>query len=354
MSTPGLLMPSAVEAALRALEHMDRAALVSCGADKRLRALAQTTATKKKAAAFDASFSSPRRLAAAYGSAGRSALLQFDFCARLVLEWSDVADAASLGACCALARVRARAIVGAWKALKRRLERADLVELEAELRTNRGCGRAMYWVLCRLARMGCEGVAYEHGRRLKLSESLRYSPQRVTELTALCRGAERSERPLYGARDHVGCPPKLLRFSANAYSVRHVNACERPDVHGWTRHSGSKYWTGVWGLLSRHCAVTRGNRSERSRFVLERFVFPRTGEEWVAVAEVAVNRRYYSPSLDLMAEIKVTSDTAYLKVKPANDRRFDCVGQRPPAFDRSNLLPSWFAGVHAVPAACMI
>ena len=200
--------------------------------------------------------------------------------------------------------------------------------------------------------MGGEGVAYEHGRRLKLGDALRYSPARVTELTALCRKAEAAERPLYGPGMHVGCPPKLVRFAANHFSVRHV-CCERADVHSWTRHSGSKYWTGVWGLLARHCTVTRAP-CDRARFVLERFVFPHAAEEWVAVAEVAVAKRFYSPALDLVAELKTISETAYLLVKPANDRRFDALGARPPLFQMCNALPAWFSEVMRVPATCML
>ena len=56
------LLPSAVEQALRTLEHMDRTTLVACGAGKRIRQLANTTQNKKKAAAFDSSYQSPKRL----------------------------------------------------------------------------------------------------------------------------------------------------------------------------------------------------------------------------------------------------------------------------------------------------
>lgn len=291
-------IPSHIEQALRTLEHVDRTMLIECGADKRIRQLWRTTETKKKAKAFDSSFESPKRLAAMYGTAGRSRLLEYDFCARIVMEWSDVTDVAALGGCCALARVRARPELVRWKALKRRLEKADLAELEATLRDVSTSARAMFWALYRLSTMGAEGVAYEHGRRLKISETLRYPPSRVTELTALCRVAERMERSLYQPRDHIACPPKLVKFAANHYSMRHVY-CERADVHSWTRHSGSKYWSGVWALLSRHCEFTKVH-NDRSRYVLERFVFPRAGQEWIAVAEVAIQKRFYSPQLELV------------------------------------------------------
>ena len=373
-------IPSHIEQALRTLEHVDRTMLIECGADKRIRQLWRTTETKKKAKAFDSSFESPKRLAAMYGTAragaldagpvsatasresppqtrpfspqaGRSRLLEYDFCARIVMEWSDVTDVAALGGCCALARVRARPELVRWKALKRRLEKADLAELEATLRDVSTSARAMFWALYRLSTMGAEGVAYEHGRRLKISETLRYPPSRVTELTALCRVAERMERSLYQPRDHIACPPKLVKFAANHYSMRHVY-CERADVHSWTRHSGSKYWSGVWALLSRHCEFTKVH-NDRSRYVLERFVFPRAGQEWIAVAEVAIQKRFYSPQLELVAQLKTSSQTMYLKVKPA-DRAADSLGARPRLFEQCAVEPVWLSEVLQVPATCML
>ena len=267
------------------------------------------------------------------------------------MEWSDVTDVSALTRCCALGRVMARGPMQQWKALKRRLERADLVELEAAMTSTSTSSRAMYWALYRLSKMGCEGVAYEHGRRLKVSEALRYTPSRVTELTALCRRAERAEKSLYGCEQHIGCPPKLVKFSANHFSMRHVY-CERNDVHSWTRHSGSKYWTGVWGLLSRHCEFTK-NHNEWSRYVLERFVFPKTSEEWIAVAEVTIQKRFYSPQLELVAQLKTCSATMYLKVKPM-DRSADVLGTRPDLLEKCQVKPVWFSEVLQVPATCML
>ena len=63
-------------------------------------------------------------------------------------------------------------------------------------------------------------------------------------------------------------------------------------MHGWTRHAGSKYWLGVWKLLA-NSPVSR-NKTNGGRYVLERFVFPARSEEWVAVAEVRVAKRFYS------------------------------------------------------------
>mmetsp|Transcript_24503 Transcript_24503/g.73543 ORF Transcript_24503/g.73543 Transcript_24503/m.73543 type:complete len:351 (-) Transcript_24503:37-1089(-) len=344
-------LPRAVEEALRTLEHTDRLELVRCGADKRIRLLAKTTATKHAARTFDASLESPKRLALAFGRAGRAPLVRNEFCTDLVAALGDVEDVAALSAACGLLRARCKARLGGWKALKRRVERADLADCERVMLSHGTSARAMYWVLSRLSRMGAEGVAYEHGRRLKCSESLRLSPARVTELTALCRAAERRERPLYGHLHHIGCPPKLVRFSLGHYSVRHVH-CERNDVHSWTRHSGSKYWSGIWGLLARHCEVTR-RKPDGARFVLERFVFPSISEEWIAVAEVAADRKYYTPQLELVARLRACSPAAYLKVKPCADRSQDVVGELPPVFRRCGAAPAWASQTFQVPWHCM-
>ena len=260
-------------------------------------------------------------------------------------------DVASLMRCCCLARVRARPTLQQWKTLKRRLEKAKLPELEETMTAMTTSARVMFWVLYRLSKMGGEGVAYEHGRRLKLSETLRYPPSRVTEMTALCRSAERAEKSLYGPAQHISCPPKLIKFSANHYSMRHIH-CERADVHSWTRHSGSKYWSGVWTLLSRHCEFTKVH-NDRSRYVLERFVFPHAAEEWIAVAEVTIMKRFYSPQLELVAQLKTSSSTMYLKVKPM-DRSTDTTDARPPIFENCGVSPVWLSETLQVPATCML
>ena len=58
-----------------------------------------------------------------------------------------------------------------------------------------------------MSAMGGEGVAYEHGRRLKVSEAKGLTPKHVTEITKKLRAAEKSEKPLYGPNEHIGCPP---------------------------------------------------------------------------------------------------------------------------------------------------
>ena len=44
--------------------------------------------------------------------------------------------------------------------------------------------------------------------------------------------------------------------------MRHL-LVERGVVHNWTRHAGSKYWSGVWQLLSKHCELTRTSAPPR-------------------------------------------------------------------------------------------
>lgn len=348
---PRPIMPARIVEALLVLEHTSREDLVAMGADKRLRALAKTTSTKRQAAAFDRSYDSPKRLAA-MSRVVRSPLLGYEFCATLVLAWTDAADAAALAGCCGLARVRTRDKLRWWRSERRRIERAGLPELEATMKTLATSARAMCWTLSRLSAMGRDGVAYEHGRRLKVSETLGYAPARVTTATALCRLAEKAEKPLYGPKNWVGCPPKLVRFAANHFSVRHVH-CERADVHGWTRHAGSKYWTGVWGLLARHCECT-ARRGDGDRWVLERFVFPARGEEWVAVARVGVAKRFYSARLELVAQLETASPTHYLKVKPGASRAADRAGAPPPAFEACDAKPAWDTETFQVPATCML
>mmetsp|Transcript_10550 Transcript_10550/g.31736 ORF Transcript_10550/g.31736 Transcript_10550/m.31736 type:complete len:390 (-) Transcript_10550:24-1193(-) len=218
---PRPIMPARIVEALLVLEHTSREDLVAMGADKRLRALAKTTSTKRQAAAFDRSYDSPKRLAA-MSRVVRSPLLGYEFCATLVLAWTDAADAAALAGCCGLARVRTRDKLRWWRSERRRIERAGLPELETTMKTLATSARAMCWTLSRLSAMGRDGVAYEHGRRLKVSETLGYAPARVTTATALCRLAEKAEKPLYGPKNWVGCPPKLVRFAANHFSVRHA------------------------------------------------------------------------------------------------------------------------------------
>ena len=99
-------------------------------------------------------------------------------------------------------------------------------------------------------------------------------------------------------------------------------------MHGWTRHAGSKYWLGVWKLFA-NSAVSR-NKTNGGRYVLERFVFPARSEEWVAVAEVRVAKRFYSHRLELVAQLEQTGPTHYLKVKPSlRGRADDTIDQKP-------------------------
>ena len=314
---PRIPMKSEIEQALLVLEHTERSTLVDCGADKRIRQLFKTTSTRRKAQDFDKSEMSPTKLAKLSHNQGRSALLGAEFCTDLVLETCDVEAAGALASTCGLARVRCEPKLKAWKTLRRKIQNADLGTIETILDKYVTSPRTMCWTLSRLSAMGGEGVAYEHGRRLKVSEAKGLTPKHVTEITKKLRAAEKSEKPLYGPNEHIGCPPKLARYAANHFSVKHVRA-ERPDVHGWTRHAGSKYWLGVWKLLA-NSAVSR-NKTNGGRYVLERFVFPARSEEWVAVAEVRVAKRFYSHRLELVAQLEQTGPTHYLKVKPSLKR----------------------------------
>ena len=123
-------------------------------------------------------------------------------------------------------------------------------------------------------------------------------------------------------------------------------------MHGWTRHAGSKYWLGVWKLLA-NSAVSR-NKTNGGRYVLERFVFPARSEEWVAVAEVRVAKRFYSHRLELVAQLEQTGPTHYLKVKPSLRGRADAHiiktsnGGAAPA--REGCAPEVAASMSHVPA----
>ena len=345
-------MKAEIEAALLTLEHTERSTLVACGADRRLRQLHRTTMSRSKARDFDASAASPSKLARLSKNASRSSLLGAEFCTDLVLEASDVGACAALAATRGLARVRCDRTMKVWKGLRRRVEKADLSVLESVLDTYKTSARVMAWTLSRLSSMGGEGVAYEHGRRLKVSDARGLAPSRVTEITKKLREAEKRERSLYGPNEHIGCPPKLARYAANHFLVRHVRA-ERSDVHGWTRHAGSKYWLGVWKLLTQNCACTR-NRLDGGRYVLERFVFPARAEEWVAVAEVGVAKRFYSSHLELRAQLETKSPTYYLKVKPSlRGRADDTVGDRPATFEACGARPAWETEDFEVPATSM-
>ena len=77
-----------------------------------------------------------------------------------VLAWTDAADAAALAGCCGLARVRTRDKLRWWRSERRRIERADLPELETTMKTLATSARAMCWTLSRLSAMGRDGVAY--------------------------------------------------------------------------------------------------------------------------------------------------------------------------------------------------
>ena len=348
---PRIPMKSEIEQALLVLEHTERSTLVDCGADKRIRQLFKTTSTRRKAQDFDKSEMSPTKLAKLSHNQGRSALLGAEFCTDLVLETCDVEAAGALASTCGLARVRCEPKLKAWKALRRKIQNADLATIETILDKYVTSPRTMCWTLSRLSAMGGEGVAYEHGRRLKVSEAKGLTPKHVTEITKKLRAAEKSEKPLYGPNEHIGCPPKLARYAANHFSVKHVRA-ERPDVHGWTRHAGSKYWLGVWKLLA-NSAVSR-NKTNGGRYVLERFVFPARSEEWVAVAEVRVAKRFYSHRLELVAQLEQTGPTHYLKVKPSlRGRADDTIDQKPATFEQCGAAPAWEGETFEVPAASM-
>ena len=75
------------------------------------------------------------------------------------------------------------------------------------------------------------------------------------------------------------------------------------------RGTPAEYWLGVWKLLA-NSAVSR-NKTNGGRYVLERFVFPARSEEWVAVAEVRVAKRFYSHRLELVAQLEQTGPTHY-------------------------------------------
>ena len=100
--------------------------------------------------------------------------------------------------------------------------------------------------------------------------------------------------------------------------------CERSDpLLGWTRHADQN--TGSAVSTPPRTAVSR-NKTNGGRYVLERFVFPARSEEWVAVAEVRVAKRFYSHRLELVAQLEQTGPTHYLKVKPQSEgarRRHD-------------------------------
>mmetsp|Transcript_6668 Transcript_6668/g.23390 ORF Transcript_6668/g.23390 Transcript_6668/m.23390 type:complete len:213 (+) Transcript_6668:603-1241(+) len=211
----------------------------------------------------------------------------------------------------------------------------------------------MYWTLCRLSRMGAVGVAYEHGRRLKLAQQLAFSQQRVTKLTELCRLAEKREIALYGPHAFITCPPKLVRFLNGNFSMCHVNF-ERVDVHNWARHSSSKYWMSVWDLLSHGVCEFTKVRHDRSRYLLERFIFPFSAEEWIAVTQVTAAQRHHSPLHDShQVELRCISGTMYLKVKPPNQRHDDSLDVPPDIFRRAKLAPFWLKERVLVPILAM-
>ena len=100
-------------------------------------------------------------------------------------------------------------------------------------------------------------------------------------------------------------------------------------------------------------AVSR-NKTNGGRYVLERFVFPARSEEWVAVAEVRVAKRFYSHRLELVAQLEQTGPTHYLKVKPSlRGRADDTVDEKPATFEQCGAAPAWEGETFEVPAASM-
>ena len=85
--------------------------------------------------------------------------------------------AGALASTCGLGRVRCEPKLKAWKTLRRKIQNADLGTIETILDKYVTSPRTMCWTLSRLSAMGGEGVAYEHGRRLKVSEAKGLTPK---------------------------------------------------------------------------------------------------------------------------------------------------------------------------------
>ena len=174
-------MKSEIEQALLVLEHTERSTLVDCGADKRIRQLFKPV-QDAKAQDFDKSEMSPTKLAKLSHNQGRSALLGAEFCdgscARPVMwKRQGQGQGADLRLSEGALRAETKSLESTKKEDPERGPRYDRNHTEQAVPSS----SSMCWTLSRLSAMGGEGVAYEHGRRLKVSEAKGLTPKPSAE-----------------------------------------------------------------------------------------------------------------------------------------------------------------------------
>ena len=150
----------------------------------------------------------------------------------------------------------------AWKTLRRKIQNADLGTIETILDKYVTSPRTTEAQSCAGRSVDCRPWA---ARAWPTSTVAASKVSEAKGLTPKCtwdgdnqeaaRGREEREAAPTGRTSTSGARRSSLDMPP-IISRSNMSEAERPDVHGWTRHAGSKYWLGVWKLLA-NSAVSR-------------------------------------------------------------------------------------------------